>query len=186
MQSNFDGKALFITYYIMKLTKENLIRIDLKWFTWKLGMQRVKVWKDKGSKGLGESIPLSHEVQSKPPCFLNSWWRLGAAEHKLYLRLGQWFIAKGFVSTSSLTNLTFTKWSSRISSKHSSNLTVDLGYYCSFYTCCRVFKPIHIVTQIVMNKFAQRCLLKISLKFSAILKSDASASLNRWDLSLAE
>lgn len=43
MQSNFDGKALFITYYIMKLTKENLIRIDLKWFTWKFGMQRVKV-----------------------------------------------------------------------------------------------------------------------------------------------
>lgn len=62
VQFNFDGKVHFITYYIMKLAKENWIRINLEWFTWKSGMQRVKVLKDKGLKGLGEALPLSHEV----------------------------------------------------------------------------------------------------------------------------
>lgn len=45
MQFNFDGKVHFITYYMMKITKENWIRINLEWFTWKSGMQRVKVLK---------------------------------------------------------------------------------------------------------------------------------------------
>lgn len=139
-------------------------------------MQRVKVLKDKGSKRLGEAFPLSHVVQSKPPCFLNSWWRLGAAEPKLDLRLGRWFIAIGFVSAWSLTNLTFTKWSNRVTCKHSTNLTIDLGWQYSYYTCYRVFKPIHTLTQTDMKKFVQRCLLKISLKFSTMLKSNTSAS----------
>lgn len=147
----------------MKLTKEYWIRINLDWFTWKSGIKRVKVLKDKGSKGLGEALPLSHGVQSRPPCFLNSWWRLGAAESKLYLKYGQWFIAKGFVSTWSLTNLTFTKWSNRISYKHSSNLTVGLGWQYSYYTYYRVFNSIHTLTQTDMKKFVQKCLIKISL-----------------------
>lgn len=39
---------------------------------------------------------MSHEVLRGPPCFLNSYWSIGAAESNLSPRLGQWFMSKGF------------------------------------------------------------------------------------------
>jgi len=47
--------------------------------------------------GKKRALPLSHEVQSRPPCVLNSLSEesLGAAGSTRSPRLGQWFICKG-------------------------------------------------------------------------------------------
>ena len=51
---------------------------------------------ERGIKGK-ENLPLSHEVQNGPPCFLNSSSErsLGAAGSRLSPRLGQRFMANG-------------------------------------------------------------------------------------------
>lgn len=46
-------------------------------------------------KRVGNPPPLSHEIQSGLPGFLNSFWSLGVAGSRLSLRLGQCFMSKG-------------------------------------------------------------------------------------------
>lgn len=47
---------------------------------------------DKDLKGKGDDPSESWDS----PCFLNSYWSLGAAESSLSPCLGQWFMSKGF------------------------------------------------------------------------------------------
>ena len=68
-------------------------------YVWKgtpcMAMCHVKGYKS--DVWLREAVPLSHEVQKGPPCFLNSFSErsLGAAASSLSPRLGQRFMSKG-------------------------------------------------------------------------------------------
>jgi len=44
-------------------------------------------------------LPLSHEVQSGPPYFLDCLWTLGVARSSLSLRLAQQFMSNGISYT---------------------------------------------------------------------------------------
>lgn len=45
------------------------------------------------------TLPLSQEVQSGPPCFLNSLWSPGVAKSNLSLRLEQQFMSNRIIYT---------------------------------------------------------------------------------------
>ena len=55
-----------------------------------------------------ENLPLSHEVQNGPSCFLNSFSErsLGAAGSNLSPGLGQLFMAKGIICAPSILSIT--------------------------------------------------------------------------------
>ena len=94
--------TLLITAW-KKHTKENWVTLQLEWFTERLETQRVR-----------KTLPLSHEVQSGLPCFLNSFSErsLSVARSKPSLRLGQRFMSKGlymqcFISINSACNQSY-------------------------------------------------------------------------------
>lgn len=104
-----------------------------------------------------ETLLLSHEVQWGPPCFLNSWWSLGAAPRAQSQSQppGQWFMSKRFDSAWSLTNLTFRRRSNRIYYNYNSDLIInsrwqthtilDRGYLNQFrHTNTDVYTDIHV------------------------------------------
>lgn len=104
---------------------------------------RVKVQRGRDTKGWGcnqvwEILPLGHEVQNSPPCFLRSWWSLSESEPKLSLQLGQQFTPKAFNSPSSMTDPTGLTVSTAV--------TVGLRWQCSYYACCEVFQSIRTCT----------------------------------------
>ncbi|GAB0202635.1 hypothetical protein GRJ2_002729100 [Grus japonensis] len=67
------------------------------WSCWRESRGGCRVKGYKSDVWLREALPLRHEVQKGPPCFLNSFSErsLGAARSSLSPRLGQRFMSKG-------------------------------------------------------------------------------------------
>ena len=56
------------------------------------------LYRDSECKKVGKALLLSHEVQRRPPYFLNSCQSPGGDGSTPSLRLGQWFISKDIMS----------------------------------------------------------------------------------------